>query len=736
MGEPANIRALLDQPEPERRIGPFRLVEQLGRGGFAPVWLAKEIYGAAELRAAAVKLFSLHDGRDAGAKRRQIFEEARALCQVEHPNVVRFFALPIDEARGVVGLAMEHVAGTPLDKRLAGARRLEVAEVLEVAASVASALGAVHRAGLVHRDVKPANVIDARGLYKLIDFGIAAADAPESDAVPAASTRAAATAGGEPRPADRTTAPLGGRWGTTGYVDPVCVVAANPATPASDLYALGALLYECITGRLPAATRGPAAPLSVDVLEGHAAPPRVIDVAPDALPALASVVDRLLSPKRDDRPQSAEWIATRVAQLEVELRGGKRRLPDESDGPFRGLGRFEERDRGVYFGRSSEIAAALHVLRERGLAAVVGPSGSGKSSLARAGVAPLVAEGALGWPAAWDVAIASPGADPRASITLALAPFVSLPDASIDDAAAAASIAADLAARAQTKSRGLLLLVDQLEELATVAADRGAAAAGRDRAPFATELLGRIAEAPLPGLRALVTVRRDMLDPVLALGPFAREVVRGSVLIEPIGDLAWAEVLEQALGAYGYTFEDDSVKADVLEQLAATTDAMPLVQFALSELWRQRDAGAKRVTRAGLERLGGVAGALDRHAEATLAALDAPAAEATRAVMEALDFVGILCVEFFVTRAGALLINELAPRPHNSGHLTFDACRTSQFEQQVRTVCGLPLGAADLLQPAAMANLLGDRWVHGTPNWAAALALPAVKLHLYGKATP
>ncbi|HWF84824.1 MAG TPA: 5-(carboxyamino)imidazole ribonucleotide synthase, partial [Vicinamibacterales bacterium] len=116
--------------------------------------------------------------------------------------------------------------------------------------------------------------------------------------------------------------------------------------------------------------------------------------------------------------------------------------------------------------------------------------------------------------------------------------------------------------------------------------------------------------------------------------------------------------------------------------------------------------------------------------------LAAQAVEATRAVMEALDFLGLLCIEFFVTRAGVLLVNELAPRPHNSGHLTFDACRTSQFEQQLRAVCGLPLGASDLLQPAAMANLLGDVWAHGTPNWAAALSIPSVKLHLYGKATP
>jgi 5-(carboxyamino)imidazole ribonucleotide synthase len=121
-------------------------------------------------------------------------------------------------------------------------------------------------------------------------------------------------------------------------------------------------------------------------------------------------------------------------------------------------------------------------------------------------------------------------------------------------------------------------------------------------------------------------------------------------------------------------------------------------------------------------------------APSTVAApIGARAVEVTRAVMEALDFVGLLCVEFFVANDGRLLVNELAPRPHNSGHLTFDACRTSQFEQQLRAVCGLPLGSPELLQPAAMANLLGDLWANGEPRWAAALRIPEVKLHLYGK---
>ncbi len=111
------------------------------------------------------------------------------------------------------------------------------------------------------------------------------------------------------------------------------------------------------------------------------------------------------------------------------------------------------------------------------------------------------------------------------------------------------------------------------------------------------------------------------------------------------------------------------------------------------------------------------------------------AVDITHAILTQLDVVGVLCVEFFLTAQDTLLVNELAPRPHNSGHLTIDAAVTSQFEQQLRAICGLPLGAPTLLRPAAMANLLGDLWANGEPNWAAACADPMVKLHLYGKAS-
>ncbi|HET9039607.1 MAG TPA: 5-(carboxyamino)imidazole ribonucleotide synthase [Gemmatimonadales bacterium] len=106
------------------------------------------------------------------------------------------------------------------------------------------------------------------------------------------------------------------------------------------------------------------------------------------------------------------------------------------------------------------------------------------------------------------------------------------------------------------------------------------------------------------------------------------------------------------------------------------------------------------------------------------------------AVAERMAYVGVLGVELFVANGGRLFVNEMAPRPHNSGHYTMDACAVDQFEQQLRALCGLPLGEPRLLTPVAMINLLGDLWAGGEPRWAEALRRPGVRLHLYGKAEP
>ncbi|MEO7327325.1 MAG: serine/threonine-protein kinase, partial [Minicystis sp.] len=431
------LKRLLGLSGDQRCLGPFQLVRQLGRGSFAPVWLAREVYGATELRTAAVKLFSLDDtgrsrsSRSASLYRARVIDEARALCQVEHPSIVRFYALPTDDARGVMGLAMEYVAGTPLDRRLAQAGKLSLAEMLTVGTMMASALSTVHRAGLVHRDVKPSNMVESGGVYKLIDFGIAAADAPS--AVEEAATKVvlyddlplevageklarlegAVALAEDERPL--TTASGGRITGTVGYIDPICFATGAAATPASDLYALGATLFECLSGKLPAAAGSSLGGIDGAVLEGRKPAVSLLAVVPDAPPALARLIDAMLDTDPRARPRSAEWVAIELDRLKGALAGLARALPSEEIGPFRGLGRFEGIDRDVYFGRAGEVAAAIDLLRAHGVVALVGPSGSGKSSLARAGVLPRVTEGALGgWHKRWDTAIATPGSDARA----------------------------------------------------------------------------------------------------------------------------------------------------------------------------------------------------------------------------------------------------------------------------------------------------------------------------------
>ena len=134
----------------------------------------------------------------------------------------------------------------------------------------------------------------------------------------------------------------------------------------------------------------------------------------------------------------------------------------------------------------------------------------------------------------------------------------------------------------------------------------------------------------------------------------------------------------------------------------------------------------------------GILALTEVHAENLPASLAQQAVTATRAIAQGLDYVGVLCVEFFLLEDGSLVVNEMAPRPHNSGHYSIDACDVSQFELQVRTLAGLPLVQPRQHSPAIMLNLLGDLWFAGgdaasTPPWEKVLALPGAHLHLYGK---
>jgi 5-(carboxyamino)imidazole ribonucleotide synthase len=228
----------------------------------------------------------------------------------------------------------------------------------------------------------------------------------------------------------------------------------------------------------------------------------------------------------------------------------------------------------------------------------------------------------------------------------------------------------------------------------------------------------------------------------LPITPY-RKVQSLEDLLKGLRELGYPAVLKTA--AFGYDGKGQ-FKIDSLSQIKEAWDAVQQQESVLEafiDLACEISVVAARGEDGQFVHYGAIENQHSRHIlDLSIAPARVPeevareAVEMARCVLERLGVVGVLCVEFFVTRDHKLLINELAPRPHNSGHLTVDACVTSQFEQQLRAVCGLPLGSTAMHRPAAMANLLGDLWKSGEPDWAAACAFPQVKLHLYGKLEP
>ena len=247
-----------------------------------------------------------------------------------------------------------------------------------------------------------------------------------------------------------------------------------------------------------------------------------------------------------------------------------------------------------------------------------------------------------------------------------------------------------------------------------------------------------------PGWKALYTAQNRLRektflrDSGFPVAPF-REVLERSALDGALRGIGVPAVLKTA--GFGYDGKGQS-KIDKAEDADVAWDA--LSGEAILETWVDFEKEVSVVAARGLDgffaHYGVVENTHDRHIlDTTVAPADVSpeteqeAVEIARGIFEELEIVGTACVEFFVTAESEVLVNEIAPRPHNSGHWTIEGAITSQFEQQLRAVCGLPLGSTERTRPAAMANLLGDLWVNGQPDWNAVCSLPEVKLHLYGK---
>ena len=265
----------------------------------------------------------------------------------------------------------------------------------------------------------------------------------------------------------------------------------------------------------------------------------------------------------------------------------------------------------------------------------------------------------------------------------------------------------------------------------------------------------------LPLLTAEVTARHAPLRPGPAVLEIAQDrlkeknFLRGADLpvggfagIESAEDLAPAieaigcpAVLKTAGGGYDGKGQCRIDQADQLANAWAELGQQPCILETWVDYVGELSVIAVRDQAGGFEAIGPIRNVhvnhildLSAYPPTVPERVEHDAIEIARRLVEALDVVGVLCVEMFLTADDSLLVNEIAPRPHNSGHLTIEACAVSQFEQQVRVTAGLSAGRSTLRRAAAMVNLLGDLWAEGEPDFAAALDVPEVSLHLYGKA--
>ena len=585
---PAPAPSSSDGWQPPREFDEYRLVRPLGRGRTGRVYLAHDTLLD---RAVAVKFIPALDEQSLP----RFLVEARAAARLQHPNVATLYR--VGQFENLPYLVSEYIRGTNLERL---PKPLPSERVLAIGIGLARGLAAAHRRGVLHRDLKPGNaMLDESGEVKLLDFGLAKLlDVPSTGHAESAE---APSHEESPPPEDMELPSIshGSLVGTPYFMSPEAW-GAGESSARSDLYALGAVLYELAAGRGPF-RHIPLRELPRAVREQDARP--LTEAATGVEPRLAAVVDRCLRREPTERFASADEV---LEALE-DLRAGDAPTRVPEGNPYRGLLAFQEEHRALFFGRKREIRAVLERLRSSAFVLVTGDSGVGKSSLCLAGVLPLVAEGALEEDRAWKVARMVPGRRPIAALAAALAPHLSLQEAHLDQLARAEPTALTRALRAALgDTRGLFLHVDQFEELVTLS-EAGEAA-------LLAELLGQLASG-VAGVRLLATARSDFLTRLGALPGLDEALSRALYLLRPLGRAEVREVVTGPARVKGVRFESEALVDTLVESTVRAEGSLPLLQFALAELWEARDARAGVITTSALEALGGVSGALARYAD-------------------------------------------------------------------------------------------------------------------------
>jgi len=518
-----------------------------------------EVWRAFDLKLRVdVALKAVRAGRP-GAERavEMLRREVRSAREVVSPNVCRVFDLVEEDGREYV--SMEYVDGTTLGEVMRERGPLGLRESREIASQFLSGLEAIHVAGLVHRDFKPENVMVTRaGRVVVMDFGLA-----------------------KGRAEGRT----GTVSGTPAYMSPE-QARGEDLDARADVFAAGVVLSEMVS------VGGAGA------FEARQALWRGVRDTPPRVPEgpWAPVLRQALAASLADRPASARALAQALEEVTQRLPGF------EEKRPYPGLSSFTEEDAEYFFGREVETEAVWKKLKRPRLLAVIGPSGAGKSSFLRAGLLPAL-------PPGWKAVVSSPGTRPFQALAQALAP------AFAGDTQAVQALlrfeeedqAVSLLHRLRQRHGHVLLVVDQFEELFTLNPPETQEAFAR--------LLGRLVLES--DLHVVLSLRDDFLFRCHAHEALA-PILNDLTLLGAINESGLRRALVQPALSCGYRFEDETLVDEMVTEVQKERGALPLLAFAASRLWEKRDRERGLLTREAYWEIGGVAGALAQHAEATL----------------------------------------------------------------------------------------------------------------------
>jgi len=596
-GAGSGVPASLDDLAEGTMLDHFRVMRLVGMGGMGRVYLARDTRLG---RKVALKVLQ-PGGIGSQPAIDSLLNEARTTASFNHPNIVTIHH--VGQVGGMVYLALEYLEGHTLRQRLREAR-IGFQAAVRIGHAVAQALAVAHASNVLHRDLKPENVfIPHDGRPRVLDFGLALARGATQD--------------------DSS------RMGTPHYMAPE-QWRLEPVTPATDVWAMGLMLHELFIGQRPHLAR------SAHELEQLVCSPEPVVLGPH--PELPDEVLQLVRRCLDKDPAGRPAVDEIVAVLGDRLARDRRASHAEVQSPFVGLESFDERQAELFFGREAEIARFVERIRREPVMPVVGPSGSGKSSFVQAGVIPRLRE-----QGPWVVVRVCPGTDPfgnlaqrlqalqsvrlSGSATLRERPISigqSVPPALRQLSEQPRRLSMMLRDLARQTDGGVLLFVDQLEELYTLVPDE------QTRQAFMQAICTAADDRQDP-VRVIFTLRDDFLGRV-AEAPVAREALsRVTVLRSPDRELL-EEILQRPVQLVGHRFEEGLVRR-MVDEVNGESASLPMLQFAARMLWDERDRSRRLLLQQVHDRMGGVTGALASHADSVLGGLSPAQLQLARQIL-------------------------------------------------------------------------------------------------------